>query len=71
VKNQKQKLATLSLMLATFFLPFGYDALFALIMKWTDSYWITDVIFYLISGVFFGVYWFLSREKKPEQNRLL
>jgi hypothetical protein len=39
-----------------FFLPFGYDGLFALIMKWTNSYWITDLIFYLISGFFFILY---------------
>lgn len=56
----RAKTATVSLMLATFFLPFGYDALFALIMKWTDSYWITDVIFYFISACFFGVYFYLS-----------
>lgn len=56
----RKKTATLCLMLATFFLPFGYDALFALIMKCTGSYWITDVIFYFISVFFFGLYSYLS-----------
>lgn len=47
-------------MLSMFFLPFGYDALFMLIMKWTGSYWATDGIFYLISGCFFGFYFYFS-----------
>lgn len=56
----KTKFAAISLFLASFFLPFGYDALFALIMKWTGSYWITDIIFYFISAVFFGLYFYFS-----------
>lgn len=56
----KQKLATVCLMLAMFFLPLGFDALFALIMRMTDSYWITDFIFYCISLLFFGLYFTFS-----------
>ena len=41
-----------SLMLAMFFLPFGYDALFKLLMEVTGSYWVADIIFYFISGCF-------------------
>ena len=58
--KQKNKLAAISLLLGSFFLPFGYDALFALIMRWTSSYWTTDLIFYFISVVFFGLYFYFS-----------
>ncbi len=40
------------------------DILFATIMKWTNSYWHTVAIFYFLSGVFFGLYFFLSLNKK-------
>jgi len=59
-EKQKTKFAAVSLLLASFFLPFGYDALFALIMKLTGSFWITDGIFYFISACFFGLYFFFS-----------
>ena len=42
-------------MLAMFFNPFGFDALFALVMEWTRSYWITDLVFYGVSALFFGL----------------
>jgi hypothetical protein len=48
-------------MLSMFFLPLGYDALFLLIMKLTGSYWITDLIFYLISASFLGCYFYFSK----------
>ena len=70
-RNQTKKFArakTISLMLATFFLPFGYDALFALIMKWTGSYWTTDIIFYFISAFFFGLYLLLSQNSPKNKN---
>jgi hypothetical protein len=51
-----------SLMLAMFFLPFGYDALFKLLMEVTGSYWAADLIFYLISGCFWLSYIFFSRK---------
>jgi hypothetical protein len=57
---------TVLLMLATFFNPFGFDALFALIMKWTGSYWITDVIFYCLSGLFFGLYFLWHKRAKTK-----
>lgn len=44
------------LMLAMFFNPFGFDALFALVMEWTGSYWTTDLVFYAVSASFFGLY---------------
>jgi hypothetical protein len=50
-----------SLMLAMFFLPFGYDALFKLIMDLSGSYWVADSIFYSISGCFWLSYFLLSR----------
>lgn len=52
------------LMLAMFFNPFGFDALFALVMEWTGSYWMTDVVFYGVSALFFGLY-FLHTKLYP------
>jgi H+/Cl- antiporter ClcA len=59
-QEKKNKLAAISLFAASFFLPFGYDALFKLIMELSGSYWIADIIFYCISGVFFGLYFYFS-----------
>jgi len=50
----------ISLMLAMFFLPFGYDALFKFIMDITGSYWIADIVFYSISAFFFICYFSLK-----------
>ncbi len=57
----RKKIAPYCLLLSVFFLPFGYDALFKLIMELTGSYWIADIIFYCISFVFFMLYLFLSK----------
>ena len=56
-----------SLMLAMFFLPFGYDTLFKLIMDLTGSYWVADIIFYSISGCFWLCYIFLTRYLSKKQ----
>jgi hypothetical protein len=63
-KNTRKKLKTIALILATFFNPLGFDALFHLVMEWTGSYWITDAIFYGVSASFFGLYFLLSKESK-------
>lgn len=52
------------LVLATFFNPLGFDAMFALVMRWTGSFWVTDLIFYLASALFFGLYFLVTRNKK-------
>jgi hypothetical protein len=49
-------------MAATFFLPLGFDALFALTMRWTGSFWAADIIFYGISLSLFGLYFYLSKK---------
>jgi len=51
----------MSLMLAMFFLPFGYDALFKLIMDLSGSYWVADIVFYSISGCFWFSYILLTK----------
>jgi hypothetical protein len=63
-KPTRKHVATIFLILATFFNPLGFDALFALIMKWTGSFWLTDSIFYALSLLFFGAYYFTSRYNK-------
>jgi len=57
-------------MAATFFLPLGFDVLFALIMRWTESFWVTDVIFYCISLSFFGLYFYLTKKWGFNKNGL-
>jgi ABC-type multidrug transport system permease subunit len=52
-------------MLAMFFNPLGFDALFKMVMDWTGSYWITDVIFYGIALLFLGLYFLVN--KKPNK----
>ncbi len=62
LKSNKIKIAmTITLMAGTFFNPLGFDALFRTIMNWTGSYWITDIIFYGLSGLFFGLYFLLRK----------
>jgi hypothetical protein len=57
-----------SLMLAMFFLPFGYDALFKLIMDMSGSYWVADIVFYSISGCFWLSYILLTRHLNKERT---
>lgn len=61
----RERLATLCLMAGTFFLPFGYDIAFKMILDHTHSYWITTSVFYLISGGFFGLSFLLNHFSKP------
>jgi len=58
----------ISLILATFFNPLGFDAAFALVKEWTQSFWITDAIFYALSLSFFGLYFWLSRKRKGKPD---
>lgn len=57
----RNKIATLVLMIAMFLNPLGYDALFYMVLKATNSYMITVGIFYLLSASLFGVYFYLIR----------
>jgi hypothetical protein len=58
------------LMLAMFFNPFGFDALFALVMEWTGSYWTTDFVFYCLSGLFFGLYYLHAKFYPYEKDTI-
>jgi hypothetical protein len=71
VKDKKLNLeitAHFFLMVAMFFNPFGFDVLFAMVMKWTNSYWITDLIFYCLSGLSFGLYFLFRKRFKNYKN---
>jgi hypothetical protein len=70
IVNQKRRkrIASVCLILATFFNPFGFDILFAALMRLTNSYWHTVAIFYFLSAVFFGFYFFLSSDKKQKEK---
>jgi len=61
VKVTREKIATLCLMLGTFFNPLGYDALLKWLMDMTGNYWISISVFYLASVLFFISYFVLSK----------
>jgi hypothetical protein len=54
----------MTLALALFFLPLGYNELFYFIMKLTGSYLATSVIFYILSGSLFLIYLILKKVYK-------
>jgi hypothetical protein len=58
------KIKDLCLMMGMFFLPFGYDFIFKSILDFTGSYWLTDIIFYIISGCFFIGYLIANKKLK-------
>jgi hypothetical protein len=62
------KRTTFVLMLATFFNPLGFDALFKAVMDWTGSYWTTDIIFYLTSLALFILYFYLVKKEKKDEK---
>lgn len=62
LKQLKDVLAKVCLVLGTFFNPLGFDAAFALVTKLTGSYIVTDIIFYSVALLFFGLYFLLSRK---------
>lgn len=56
----RKNIATLSLVMATFLNPLGYDILVDAVMCLTGSYWSTMRIFYVSSFLFFILYFKLS-----------
>lgn len=48
-------------MLATFFLPMGYDVLFKALLDYTGSYLMTDTIFYAISLIFMIIHFIITK----------
>jgi len=67
--NIHRNLADAFLMLAMFFNPFGFDALFALTMRLTGSFLAADLIFYGISISFFILYFVFSRKAKSKSKK--
>jgi len=61
IVTKREKLATVSLMLGTFFNPLGYDALLKWLLDTTGNYWLSIFVFYLISVSFFTLYFLLSK----------
>jgi hypothetical protein len=49
-------------MIGTFFLPLGYDILFKTILDYTNSYLITDLVFYSISFMFLITYLIITKK---------
>ena len=59
-KINRQRMATIFLMIAVFLNPFGYDALQALLIKLTGSFWSANLVLYFLAAFFFGLYFLFS-----------
>ncbi len=57
----RNKIATACLMIGMFFNPMGYDAIMKMLLDGGMSYWNVILLFYLLSGVFFGLFFFFSK----------
>jgi hypothetical protein len=65
IKNKEKRLVLYkdtSLMLAMFFLPFGFDVVQYTLMSITGNIWRANIIMYFISGLFF-IFYFLLRKR--------
>ena len=68
-KTIRDNLASMFLVMATFLNPLGFDVAFYTVMQWTGSYWITTLLFYIGSALFFGLYfWLRSMDKKANMS---
>ena len=69
IKNPlKLDTAYLYLMLGMFFNPFGFDIIFAIVLKLTGSFLATDIIFYFTS-IFFFILSYISKKKKSKLEK--
>jgi hypothetical protein len=62
----KENLATLCLMLAMFFNPFGFDIIQYWLMESLGSIWRANFALYCIAGSFFGAYILLRTKLKDK-----
>lgn len=60
-KSTRDRLATLSLVVATFLNPLGFDAVQLTMIRLTGSYWRANLSMYCLALFFFGLYFYLSR----------
>jgi hypothetical protein len=60
-KSTRERLATLSLVVATFLNPLGFDAVQLSLIKLTGSYSRANLSMYFLALSFFGLYFYLSR----------
>jgi hypothetical protein len=67
IKSLKEKekrlniLKDVTLMLALFFNPFGFDAIQFSLILWTGSLWKANFVLYCITGLFFGFYLYFTK----------
>jgi hypothetical protein len=57
----RRKRATICLMIAMFFNPFGMDVLTKTLLDLGISYWRVIASYYLLAGLFFGLFFFFSK----------
>ena len=57
-KLGKKILANVTMTMALFLNPFGYDLIVFFINEMTHSYWVTMSVMYLMSGLFFSGFMF-------------
>jgi hypothetical protein len=66
---KRANMRELILALAFFFNPLLYNEVFAGIMNFTQSYWTTALIMYIIAGSLFGIYLILKvLDKRKEKS---
>jgi len=59
----KENLATLCLVMAMFFNPFGFDLVQYWLIQALGSLWKANFALYCIAGLFFGLYILLRQDK--------
>jgi len=59
--TNRKNIGVISLMIATFLNPMGYDIAFAAMMKLTGDYWTTTYIFYMLALLFFLLSFYLLK----------
>lgn len=67
-RKTRDRIAGVCLVLGTFFNPLGFDALYALTVRLTGSYWAASLCFYLLSAVCFAGWWLLSRRETSRRT---
>jgi hypothetical protein len=60
----KQNIATLCLMMAVFFNPFGFDIVQYSLIKKLGNLWKANIAMYAIAAFFFGLYILLRHKNK-------
>jgi hypothetical protein len=56
----KNKIATICLILSIWMNPLGFDVLMATLIQLTGNYWVADMLLYCGAAFFLGLYFYFS-----------